>query len=125
MLKLIRRIVAKTAAYTIKWPYDQPFQEFTNRGATGAVALTLPTPSRALLGVSYRYRAVADYAISFVGATAGDLLTKNDIAADSIAASTAGEIIGALIEAVCVENVEGTFKWAVTGLAVGHTYTVV
>jgi hypothetical protein len=122
--RLTRRIVPKSASYTIKYPMDAPGTVFTNRGASGTVTFTLPTPARQLLGVPYHFTAVADYALAVAGAAAGDLLTKNDAAANSVTASTAGEIIGATIEAVCVESAEGTFKWAVAGVSVGHTFTV-
>jgi hypothetical protein len=122
--KFLRRILPKSASYTIRWPFDSSGQEFTNRGATGTITFTLPTPKRDLLGVYYRFRGVADYAFTVASAAAGDIVTKNDASANSVSASTGGELIGALIEAICEESVEGTFKWAVSGLAVGHTYTV-
>ena len=122
--RLVRRIVPKAADYTVKYPMDAAGTEFTNRGATGTVIFTLPTPGRQLLGVSYRVRGVADYTVTVAGAAAGDLLTKNDAAANSLSAQTSGEKIGALIEAVCEESAEGTFKWAIAGVAVGITYTV-
>jgi hypothetical protein len=123
--RLTQRVVPKSASYTIKYPMDAPGTIFSNRGATGTVTFTLPTPSRALLGVSYEFSGVADYAITVAGAAASDLLTKNDAAADSVSASTAGELIGSRMRATCLESAEGTFKWQVTGIAVGHTYTVV
>lgn len=122
--RLTRRYVPKSASYTVKFPMDAPGTVFTNRGASGAVVLTLPTPGRQLLGVEYFALGVADEDFGFTGATAGDVLTKNDAAANSVTASTSGEKIGALLRALCVESAEGTFKWAVTGEAVGITYTV-
>jgi hypothetical protein len=58
------------------------------------------------------------------GATAGDVVTFNDAAANSLAASTSGQKIGALIRATCIRTADTTYKWLVVGLAVGHTYTV-
>lgn len=120
-----RRVVPKTASYSPNAATDQPGTIFTNRGATGAVTFTLPTPSRGYLGFSYEFRSVADQDLTVAGATAGDIATKNDQAANSVAVSTSGEKIGAALAAECIETADGTFKWLVYGLAVGHTYTVV
>lgn len=122
--RLTRRVVPKAADYTIKFPMDAPGTVFTNRGAEAAVTFTLPTPGRQLLGVWYQFKAVADQSVTVAGAANGDVLALDDDAANSVAASTASEKIGALLEAVCVESAEGTFKWAVSGLSVGHTFTV-
>lgn len=122
--KFVRRIVAKLANYTIRYPFDSGGQVFTNKGATGTITFTLPTPNRNVFGVPYSFQVVADYAVTVAGAAAGDILTKNDATANSVSASTAGELLGARIEALCVETADGTFKWQVHGASVGHTFTV-
>jgi hypothetical protein len=121
--RLIRRVVAKTASATINPNADDPGTLFTNDGASGAVALTLPAPSLRTLGFWYEFAGVADQDISFVAPTADTAIALNDVAADSLAASTSGQKIGALLRAVCVRN--GTsYKWLLQTLANGATGTV-
>jgi hypothetical protein len=122
--RLERRHIAKTASYTIKPPLDAPGTVFTNAGAAGAVTFTLPTPNKGLLGHWYRFLGVADQDIVVAAPVVDTLLTKNDAAADSLAASTSGEKIGACIEAECIQTSAGVYRWAAYGIAVGHTYTV-
>lgn len=97
---------------------------FTNAGAAGAVTFTLPKATRAVLGWWYRFKGVADQAFTVAPPTADTLLALDDAAADSIAASTADQIVGAEIEVVCLETAPGVYQWAASGIAVGHTYTV-
>lgn len=117
--RLDRRVVTKTADYTVNPAVNRCGTTFTNRGATGAVVFTLPAPSKALMGWWYRFRSHADQDVTVKTATADTLVTFNDQTADSLAASTAGQKIGAEMEAFC----DGT-SWFVSGVAVGHTYTV-
>ncbi len=119
------RVVAKTADYTIKPAFDRPDTCFTNMGATGAVVFTLPTPTRQLLGVSYYFRGIADQDVTVATAVADTMITLNDVAADSVGATTTSEQIGSYIGAQCIESASNTYKWVVNGLAVGHTYSVV
>ena len=123
-VRLNRRVVPKAASYTINPAVDSPGTIFTNRGATGAVTFTLPTPNRQLLGWWFRFKAVVAQNLLVAAATADTLVALNDTAADSVALQTAGQIIGGEMEAECIETAEGTFRWAVSGIAVGHTYTV-
>jgi hypothetical protein len=115
----MRRVVAKTADYTIKPPMDSPGTVFTNRGASGAVIFTLPAPGENVKGYWYRFVGHAGQNITVKTATVDTLVTKNDAAADSVALSTAGELIGGVMEAYC----DGT-SWFVYGISVGHTFTV-
>src|SRR5262245_35231643 len=102
--RLERRVVGKSADYTIKTNADAPGTTFTNKGAGGAVTFTLPAPVRALLGWYYRFKVVVDQTVTVQTATADTLLALNDLAADSVAASTGGQKLGALMEAECVET---------------------
>lgn len=122
-VRLTRRVVPKSASYTIVYPMDAPGTVFTNRDAAGPVTFTLPSPGRQLLGVEYEFLGVAAQNLIVAGATAGDLVGLNDTAADSLAMQTAGQIIGGWIRAVCVESAAGTFQWAVEGTTEGVTYT--
>ena len=66
----------------------------TNRGAGGAITITLP--DAAVAGDWFEYWGVADQNVTFASQTADTLLAGlNDAAADSLAFSTAGNKIGA------------------------------
>ena len=66
----------------------------TNRGAAGAVTLTLPAVTAALSGAWFEYRGVANQNVT-VAAAANTLIALNDATATSLAFSTANEKIGA------------------------------
>lgn len=93
----LRRVVAKTAAYTCT--VGDCGTIFTNRGDGDAITFTLPAAADSA-GVWYEFIAVADYAMTIAG-TAGELVTFNDAAANSVAYSTGSEIIGGALRAVC------------------------
>lgn len=118
-------IKAKTADYTIVTGTDASGTVFTNRGAAGAVIFTLPAPAQAIAGVFYEFLAVAAQNVTVKTATVDTLITFNDLTADSITLSTAGEIIGGAIRLIC----DGT-SWIAYGTAVGaggataQTYTI-
>lgn len=122
--RFTRRVVPKSASYTIVYPMDAPGTTFTNKGAVGAIVFTLPAATRALLGVWYRFRTVVDQSVTVQPPVNDTLLALNDLAADSIALSTGGQKLAGMIEVECVETVDGTFQWAASGLSVGHTFTV-
>lgn len=92
-------------------------QTHTTRGATGAVTFTLPSAS-GCKGKRATFINVVDQDM-IVASADEETLSVNDLTADSVAASTTNEQIGAVIEAYC----DGTV-WIVWGAAVGHTYTV-
>lgn len=117
--RLERRFVAKTASYTINPHVDRCGTVFTNRGASGAVTFTLPAPGNAMKGWFYEFRGVAGQNILIAVPTADTAIVKNDAAADSLALSTAGELIGGAARAEC----DGT-AWILFGQSVGHTFTV-
>jgi hypothetical protein len=117
--RLHRRVVAKTADYTVNPSVDSPGTTFTNRGATGEVIFTLPAPNAGLKGHWYRFKAHADQNVKVKTTTVDTLIALNDAAADSVALQTGGQLIGGEMEAFC----DGT-SWFVSGVAVGHTYTV-
>lgn len=123
--RLARRVVAKTANYTVNPNLDSAGTIFTNAGAAGTITFTLPAiTSRAFLGFWYRFRGVADQTVTVATAVADTLLTLNDVAADSLSFSTGGQKIGAEIEAIVIETSPGVFRWAAAGQAVGFTYTI-
>src|SRR5689334_11253415 len=113
--RLNRRYVPLSGNYTIKPPADSAGTIFTNRDATGAITITLPTPTRALLGFQYYIKGVVDQSVTVQTATAGTLVALNGTTFSSIAFSTAGQKIGAQIELTCIETANGTFRWAALG----------
>lgn len=118
--RMLKRIRAKTANFTVNPNNDFGGQRFTNRGAVGAVTFTLPTLNNQpdYVGLTYEFYGVADQNL-IVAAAAGKAVTFNNAAATSLAAQTAGQKIGALITAVW----DGT-SWHLEGGTNGVTYTV-
>lgn len=80
--------LAKTADYTVLATDNGT--TFTNRGATGAVVLTLPAP---FAGGHYRALVHAAQNFSFATATADTFVCDNDAAADSLLCSRVGGCI--------------------------------
>jgi hypothetical protein len=111
-------VAAKTANYTIL-PSDPCGSLFTNRGAAGAVSLTLPGVTAVPSGTWYLVLGIAGQNISVVAGTVDTLVVLNDAAADSLTVSTAGQLIGSLMLLIN----DGT-AWAAIGIGVGATYTV-
>lgn len=77
---------------------------------SAAMTITLPTPR---LGLRYRFVNSVDQNMIIAAAAAGQLITFNDIAADSVAFSTAGNKIGASCEVLGVLNGAGTAQFMV------------
>lgn len=84
----------------------------TNRGAAGAIVITLPAPTAAMNGAWFFYRGVADQDVTFATATVDTLIALGDATADSIAFSTATQKIGAFLIGSC----DGT-SWFATALS--------
>ena len=118
-----RRVVAKTANYTINPNADDAGTLFTNAGATGAVTFVLPAPSLRTLGDWYEFLGVADQTITVGVPTADTAIALNDTAADSLALSTGGQKIAGLVRAICVKGATD-YQWALVTLANGATGTV-
>ena len=87
-----REVIALTASTTLS-NYDLG-KTFTNRGASGSVTITLPTPSGDNKGGEIRVRVVADQTVVVDCATADKIVIFNDAAADSVAWQTSSEKIG-------------------------------
>lgn len=113
------RVVAKTADYTLKPDVDQSGTVFTNRGATGTVIFTLPTPGTRCKGWFYKFLGIADFTIRVDTPVADTMITFNDIAADRVSLQTGGQLIGGELELFC----DGT-SWIARCCSVGHTMTV-
>jgi hypothetical protein len=111
--------IAKTADYTVTAADHQ--NRFSTLGASGAVIFTLPTTATA--GLRYEFCAMADQTMTITSGTADSIITDGDLAADSVAYSTASHKIGGRC---IVEGLGGasTGKWLLTNIAVGCTGTV-
>jgi hypothetical protein len=105
-------VVAKAADYAFVAADNGKF--FTTLGASGAVIFTLPAASAALLAAGFEvtvFNAV-DQDMTLAG-TAGELMFKHDVAANSVAYSTSSEKIGGAFRAKCIS----ASKYAVMPLA--------
>lgn len=90
-------MLAKTADYTVL--ASDSGMIFHTTGATANVNFTLPAISTG----PWRFTFIngADYNLTVTSAVADTIVTMNDLAADSVAFSTATEKIGGSIEAYC------------------------
>lgn len=98
-------VVAKTADYTVVAADNN--KTFTNKGAGGAVNFTLPALAR---GLRFRFFVEADQTLTITSVPSDSLVVFNDLAADTIAYSTASEKIGGGFEVIA--NSDAT-KWLV------------
>ena len=119
-----RRMIGKAASYTVNPAVDQPETTFTNDGATGSITFTLPTPNQQMLGSRFYFMGVVDQSIVVQPPVVDTAIVLNDLAADSLAMSTAGQKIGGVIQAECVRTTVGGYQWCLRGTSVGVTYTI-
>ncbi len=104
----LRKISAKTAAYTVTLADNGTL--FTNTGAGGGVTFTLPAVAGGA-GYWFDFFLTADQTIT-ITAPAGKLMAYNNAAATSIAFSTASEKIGGGVTIVG----DGSFWYAIVHL---------
>lgn len=119
------RIVPKTASFTLDPTTTRCGTIFSNRGAAGAVTMTLPQLTNSQAGSTWdgfwvEFQSEVDQNIA-VACTAGKAVVDGNAAATSLTASTAAHKIGACIRAVWSAALQ---KWFVRGVNVGVTYTV-
>jgi hypothetical protein len=90
---------------------------FHTAGATATVAITLP----AIADGPFYFRIIngADVDLTVTAATADTIITYNDVAADSVAFSTANEKVGGEIEVLC----DGTSLYVLPRFADGRYQT--
>lgn len=122
--RLARRVIGKSASYTLTAGVDKPGSVFSNEGAAGAVTFTLPPPGPGVYGWWYRFVGVVAQNIIVAPPVADTGIGLNDTATDSLALQTGGQIIGGEIEAQCIRTGGTTYQWHLKGIAVGHTYTL-
>ena len=116
----LMNVEAKTASFAPSMPTDSG-KFFTTTGASGAVTVTLPTPSSTIAGSHcYVYNTVNQNLI-IVCATNDLIVGPNDVDLDNYTFEQAGELIGAAVHLVC----DGS-KWLVmemSALSEGATTT--
>lgn len=91
------RTASKTSAYTVLLTESGTY--FDTYGATAAVTFTLPAVASGA-GCVYYFMSAADFAMTVASAEGDNIVTFNDVAADSIAMSTTSEIIGGGVKIV-------------------------
>lgn len=91
------RMVKKSADYTVTVAESGTI--FHTTGATAAVNFTLPAISTGPFW--FMFIAGADQDMTVTSAAADTIVTYNDLAADSVAFSTASEKIGGAVEVYC------------------------
>jgi hypothetical protein len=104
------KMLAKTADYTVT--KEDSGTIFHTTGATAAVNFTLPAISDGPFW--FKFIAGADVNLTITAGTADTLVAYNDLAADSVAFSTASELIGGSVEVYC----DGTTIFALSRPAV-------
>lgn len=107
-------VVAKTSDYTVL--ASESGTLFTTEGATANVNFTLPSAAD---GLVYWFFAAEDYNLTVTADTADTLIAFNDVAADSVAFSTASEKIGGAFMVFS----DGS-KWMVSGLLGDDAQTI-
>lgn len=105
----LRQVLVKATDYTVLSTDNNV--TFSTRGAAGAVNFTLPTLAR---GLRYRFVNEADQNMTITSAAADTIVGPNDLALDSIAFSTSGDKIGAVLEVWANDNAS---KWHVAFLS--------
>lgn len=110
-------VVAKPQGYTLT--VKDFCKVFTTRGGTANATFTLPTAASSGSGAWAIFFNAVDFNMVVAG-TATEVITFNNAAATSLAAATAGELIGACILAVC----DGTSWYLVPLMTETATITV-
>jgi hypothetical protein len=99
--RLKRRVLDKTAAYTIVSVTDAAGTIFTNRGAGGSVTITLPAPNAATKGDWYEFRVHANQSLIVASPTAGQIVAPGNAAANNVGFETASAKVGRGLIAEC------------------------
>lgn len=111
------KVRAITSAYTVSAADSGTV--FTTRGASAAVTFTLPAVASGS-GCVFTFISAANFAMTVASAEGDNIVTFNDAAADSIALSTANEIIGGAIKIIG----DGTVWYALMNLSEAQTPTI-
>lgn len=117
----VKRIVTGDLNVT----YAMNGYQFITTGAAGAVNFTLP--ANPYQGLIYEFIGGANQNITVTAATGDTITTVNDLQADSVAASTASQLIGSRIRLEGLNSGNGTAangRWLATNMSVGTTMTV-
>lgn len=79
-------------------------KSFSNVGASGAVTFTLPAAAKCSVGDDFYFMSCADQDFAVASANAGELITFNDVAANSVTLSTSSEKAGGAFIVTCVSD---------------------
>lgn len=109
------RVVEKSSNYSVAVA-DHGFLFIAT---TGAVTFTLPPIAP---GLSFEFLNAVDANMTVASSAGDDMVVLNDLSADSVAFSTAGEKIGGRLRVDAV-YIGGTLKWIVSNLSPGNTIT--
>ncbi len=109
------KVVNKVAAYTVL--ASESGTIFSTVGATTAIVFTLPAIGDGPF--VFYFVAGADVDMTLTAETVDTIITFNDLAADSVAFSTASEIIGGSAMVIC----DGTSLWVIPMGVGGHRQT--
>jgi len=86
--------------------------------ATGANNFTLPATADCEPGVQFIFQQIADANLVVTGETAGDIISRNNAAADTLTFSTASNKIGAAVQLELIDSDgAGTLKWLARNLS--------
>lgn len=98
--------------------------KFVTTGASGAVNFTLP--ATAYRGLVYEIVGGANQNVTITAGTADTITTLNDLAADTVVASTTNQLIGShfLVEGLLYDATAANSRWLITNLSTGVTMTV-
>ena len=110
-------IVAKVAAYTVA--ASESGTMFTNRGATAAVVFTLPAVTGLPPGVNFTFYGISATGFTVAsGGSSDNIVAVNDVAADSLTATTTSLIIGAAVRVIWDGTAWLSFRYAGNTIAV-------
>lgn len=106
----IMTVEAKAASFTFSSSDSGKF--LTTRGAGGAITATLPTVTASFTGMYFWMFNAVDQNMGVSAQTNGQIMFKNDVAANTVTYQQAGELIGGGFFILC----DGT-SWLVMPLA--------
>jgi hypothetical protein len=95
----IMTVEAKAASFTFSSSDSGKF--LTTRGAGGAITVTLPTVTSAFTGMYFWLFNCVDQNMGVSAQTNGEIMFKNDLAANTVTYQQAGELIGSGFFVIC------------------------
>lgn len=100
LIQFRRTVTAKAADYTLA-PATDTGIVFTSTGASATITFTLPTVTAAMTGADFYIFNTVDQTLTVSAQTAGQIIFKNDLAANSVSYGTSSEKIGGGFHITC------------------------